>query len=287
MTKNTSRPYIGGHVSVAGGLWNAFENAANIGAECIQIFGANPRGYAAPMPLPVTLEKYHAARKAHPEVKKVYLHAGYLVNLASPNPEAVEKSIENLSAHLRIAELLAADGLIFHIGSGKEMPKDQALKQVVVAMKKVLDKAPGKANLLIENAAGGGAKIGADPTEIGEIMKGVGSLRVKVCIDTAHSFEAGLVEGYTKQNTKAFLKLWDDAVGLENVHALHVNDSKTELNSHHDRHENIGEGFIGLEGFRNLAQSPELYDKAWLLEVPGFDETGPDKKNVAILKGLF
>ncbi len=281
------QPYIGGHVSVAGGLWNAFENAAKIGAECIQIFGANPRGYGAPMPLPATIEKYKAARKAHPQVQKVYLHAGYLVNLASPNPEAVVKSIENLSAHLRIAELLEADGLIFHIGSGKESPKEVALAQVVVAMKQVLEKAPGKAHLLIENAAGGGAKIGARPEEIGEIMKGVGSPRVKVCIDTAHSFEAGLVEGYTKPNLKAFLKLWDDSVGLENVHALHVNDSKTEFNSHHDRHENIGEGFIGIDGFKNLAAAPELRDKAWLLEVPGFDDNGPDKKNVEILRGLF
>ncbi len=280
-------PYIGGHVSVAGGLWNAFENAANIGAECIQIFGANPRGYAAPMPNEVTLAKYKEARNAHPEVKKVYLHAGYLVNLASPNPEAVEKSIANLSAHLRIAELLEADGLIFHIGSGKESSKEIALAQVVVAMKQVLEKAPGKANLLIENAAGGGAKIGARPEEIGQIMKGVDSNRVKVCIDTAHSFEAGLVEGYTKPNLKSFLKLWNDSVGLENVHALHVNDSKTEFNSHHDRHENIGEGFIGLEGFKNLATAPELCDKAWILEVPGFDDNGPDKKNVDILKRLF
>lgn len=281
------KPHIGGHVSVAGGLWNAFENASKIGAECIQIFGANPRGYAAPMPNEITLAKYREAHKKNPTVKKIYLHAGYLVNLASPNPEAVEKSIANLSAHLRIAELLETDGLIFHIGSGKESPKEVALAQVVVAMKEVLKQAPGKAFLLIENAAGGGAKIGARPEEIGHIMKGVGSPRVKVCIDTAHSFEAGLVEGYTKPNLKAFLKLWDDSVGLENVHALHVNDSKTEFNSHHDRHENIGEGYIGLDGFKNLAAAAELRDKAWLLEVPGFDDNGPDKKNIDILKRLF
>lgn len=281
------RPLIGGHVSVAGGLWNAFSNARAIGAECIQIFGANPRGYAAPMPLKATIEKYHEARKAHPEVQKVYLHAGYLVNLASPVADALAKSIANLAAHLQIAELLEANGLIFHIGSGKESPKAIALKQVISAMKTVLEQAPGKAHLLIENAAGGGAKIGAVPEEIGQIMKGVNSKRVKVCIDTAHSFESGLIEGYTKPNVEVFLKRWDEAVGLENVHALHVNDSKTEFNSHHDRHENIGEGYIGLAGFQQLAKTPTLHDKAWLLEVPGFDDSGPDKKNVDILKRLF
>jgi len=128
---------------------------------------------------------------------------------------------------------------------------------------------------------------GATPEEMGMMMAGVGSARVKICVDTAHSFEAGLIEEYTPDHIKSFCERWDKQVGLENVVALHVNDSKTKFLSNHDRHENIGKGFIGLEGFKNLAKEKRLWDKAWILEVPGFANLGPDKENVDILKSLF
>ena len=138
----------------------------------------------------------------------------------------------------------------------------------------------------MENSASG-KKVGAWPEEMKIMLEGIGSDRAKICLDMAHSFESGLIEKYDPENIKIFLDRWDKEVGLENVVALHVNDSKTIGGSHNDRHENIGEGHIGLGGFKNLAKEKRLWDKPWILEVPGFEDMGPDKKNVDILKSLF
>jgi deoxyribonuclease-4 len=247
-------PLIGAHVSAAGGLWKAFQNAEAIGAEAIQIFGASPRGWAWKLPDVETIKKFKEAYTKS-GVKAVYLHGAYLVNLASPNPEMVKKSIENLAGHLAITEAIGANGLIFHVGSGNgEMPKDKAMAQAVKAIQQVLKQVPGKAELVIENAAGGGDKLGANPEDIGSMLRAIGSGRMKVCIDTAHSFEAGSIEKYEPKQLKEFLDRWDKEVGIKNVVALHANDSKTAFNSRHDRHENIGEGFIGLQGFKNLGK---------------------------------
>lgn len=269
------RPRIGGHVSVVGGLSAAVERGLAIGAECIQVFGSSPREWNVRMP-----EKKESVKMP------VYLHAPYLVNLASPDEALWQKSIQALSGHLQIAEMWDARGLIFHVGSGKEMGKDAAIKKAAEAMKKVLKNTPGKTRLIIENTAGGGQKIGATIDEIAALIKLVKSPRVKVCIDTAHAFEAGALD-YSADGIKKFLDECDEKIGLANIAALHLNDSKTFFNSHNDRHENIGEGEIGLAGFKRLAKDERLWDKDWLLEVPGFADEGPDAKNIAILKSLF
>ena len=282
----SSKPLIGGHVSAAGGLWHSLENGERIGAEAIQIFGSSPRGWYARIPSAEEARKFQEIR-AKSKIKRVFLHGAYLVNLASPEPAAIAKSVKNLSEHLKIATLIGADGLIFHVGSGHEAPKEEAISKASKAMKEVLKNVKGSTKLIIENAAGGGVKLGASAADIGAIMNAVGSPRVGVCIDTAHAFEAGLIEKYEPARISALLKDFDKEVGLSNVLALHINDSKTEFNSKHDRHENIGEGYIGLAGFKNLAKEKRLYDKAWLLEVPGFDNAGPDNKNIDILRSCF
>ena len=285
MTKK-DLPLIGGHVSAAGGLYKAIENAEAIGADAIQIFGASPRQWHVAFPDKDAITRYHTALEKS-RVQGVYLHAPYLVNLASTDEAMLKKSVRTLADHLKIANMIGANGLIFHLGSGKESPKDEAIKKATAAMQEVLKLAPGDAQLIMENAAGGGQRIGATPSDFAAIMDKIKSPRVKICIDTAHAFEAGLIEHYTPPLIKKMLDEWDRAVGLKNLVALHVNDSKTAFNSHHDRHENIGEGFIGLAGFRALAAEKRLHDKAWLLEVPGFAGEGPDKKNIDILRSCF
>ncbi|MDE1970829.1 MAG: deoxyribonuclease IV [Patescibacteria group bacterium] len=280
----SKNPYIGAHVS--GGLRNVIMNAEAIGAECIQFFGASPRQWNVSMPKKDDISFFKDARKQS-AIKSVYLHAAYLPNLATADPEMYRKSIDNLVSHLHIASCIDADGLIFHVGSGKEAPKDQALAQAVAGMKEVLARVPGSSKLVMENAAGGGQKLGATPHELGIMLRGVRSSRMGVCIDTAHAFEAGIIEAYTKATIAKLCEVLESEIGLENVRALHVNDSKTVFNSHHDRHENIGEGHIGLQGFKALVQETRLYDKAWILEVPGFDGGGPDARNVSLLKGMF
>lgn len=276
-------PLIGAHVSVAGGLYKAFENAKAIGAEAIQMFGASPRQWAVSLPTKAAVEQYFEAKKAS-DVKAVFLHAPYLPNIASPDKDNRKKSVAALASHLKIADLIKSDGLIFHIGSSKPLPREEAVDAIVASMQEILDAVPGTTHLIIENSAGGGSKIGSTPEEIGVIVKKLKSRRVRVCIDTAHAFEAGCIDEYTPKKIATFFDRCESAFGVETIVALHVNDSKTAFDSHHDRHENIGEGHIGLAGFQNLAKEKRISHTSWLLEVPGFDEQGPDKKNVDLLK---
>jgi deoxyribonuclease-4 len=279
-------PLIGAHVSAEGGAWNAIENIETIGGTAVQFFGASPRMWHTRTISASDAKKFREA-KAKSTVQKVYLHASYLVNLASVSEEIYEKSIKNLSEHLKIGEMIEADGLIFHVGSGKGMSSEEALAKEVSAMKRVLRNIPGTARLIMENSAGGGAKVGSGIEEMAYLYKKIGSERVKICFDTAHAFEAGIISEYTEKNIRKLFDEWDEKVGIEEIVVLHINDSKTTYGSHHDRHENIGEGKIGIEGFRALAKEKRLWDKAWILEVPGFDGNGPDKKNINIIKSLL
>ena len=281
----SDEPKIGAHVSSAGGLFKCIENAKVIGAEIAQIFGSSPRQWQTRFPNKEEISEYQDKLKSS-GLRGVYLHGAYLVNLASPDSATLDKSIKNLSEHLQIAEMINAEGLIFHVGSGKETSKPEAVKQAIDAMKEILKTVPGRSQLIMENSASG-KKVGAWPEEMKIMLEGVNYNCVKICLDTAHSFESGLIEKYEPENIKTFLDYWDKEVGLDNVIALHVNDSKTISGSHNDRHENIGDGHIGLGGFKNLAKEKRLWDKPWILEVPGFEDSGPDKKNVDILKLLF
>ena len=282
---SSSIPKIGAHVSASGGLSNSVMNAQKIGADCFQIFGASPRQWFAKKPDKNEIARYQAMLKKS-GFGPVFLHAAYLPNLASPNKEILKKSVKNLSDHLEIAEAIKAEGLIFHVGSGKGSSRKEALDQEILGMKEILKSVPGKTKLIMENTAGGGDKIGSIE-DIAYLYKKVNSARIKICYDTAHGLESGLIEKYEPAGIKNLFDEWNKAIGIENIIALHVNDSKTAFQSHHDRHENIGEGVIGPNGFRNLAKEKRLVSAAWILEVPGFDDQGPDAKNVSILKSCF
>lgn len=279
-------PKIGAHVSAQGGIYNVFENAKCIGAEAIQIFGSSPQQWAVREAKSEDIEKLRTAHKKAGNMP-IFLHAAYLVNLASPNEITRANSIQSLIGHLKISEAIGAKGLIFHIGSAKDQPKEQAIEFLVAGVKKVLESAKGESLVILENSSAGGAKLGATPKEIGEILNKIKSNRAKVCFDTAHAFEAGVIKYEQVKEIKNTFDEWDKEVGLENIIAIHANDSKTPFASHNDRHENIGEGCIGIAGFKNLAKENRLKDKVWLLEVPGFDNLGPDKRNVDTLKSCF
>ena len=276
---------MGAHVSAAGGLSQSIKNAEGLGAETIQIFGASPRQWKTKLPSRADVKKYKETLKKS-NVQSVYLHAAYLVNLAAADPGLYEKSVENLSAHLKITELIGAKGLIFHLGSDVGSDRSPALNRVISGMKVVMKNVPGKSKLLMENSSGGGRKVGASPEEIGELLKGVPSRRVGVCLDTAHAYEAGEIS-YTPKGIGDFLRRWEAHIGLRNLIVVHANDSKTAFASGVDRHENIGQGYIGLKGFRNLAKEKNLWKMDWILEVPGFTNNGPDKKNLDTLRNCF
>ncbi|MEK7149252.1 MAG: deoxyribonuclease IV [Patescibacteria group bacterium] len=286
MTDKKTIRRIGGHVGVAGGLKNGIARAVEIGANTIQIFGSSPRQWSVPGHSKKNIEEFQIEAKKH-GIFPIYLHASYLVNLASPDPVMRKKSEASLKSQLQLTNDIGADGLIFHIGSGKEMPRADAIKVVVEALSRVIKSVKGPADLIIENSAGGGQKVGSSIEEIGNVIKKVGHPKIKVCFDTAHAFEAGIIEEYTPGNIKKLLKDFEKYIGLSRLVALHVNDSKTAFNSHHDRHENLGEGYLGISAFKNLMKEPSLAKVAWILEVPGFDGEGPDRKNIKILHSLI
>ena len=279
------KPLLGAHVSVAGGYVNGIVNGERIGAECIQIFGASPRSYGAPLPSLETAQNFKDQLKQS-SIKSVYLHGSYLVNLGSSDPTALKRSIGNLTAHLQIANALGAGGLIFHVGSPNGGDRQEALERAAGAMKEVLAQTKGDSFLVMENS-GSLKKIGGSVADLVWLFKKVNDSRLKICIDTAHAFEAGLIESYTLAHIKKFFDAWDDSVGVKNIVALHANDSQTEYNSQHDRHENIGQGFIGTDGFKNLAQEKRIAHMNLFLEVPGYDGEGPDKRNMDTLKQCF
>ena len=277
------RPYLGAHVSAAGGHYRAIEKATELGANTIQIFGASPRQWKANIPSVENINKYKGALRES-DVKSVYLHAAYLVNLAG-NEDVYKKSVDNLSLHLQIACALGANGLIFHIGASPE-DTGKAIGRIARGIKEVLRKVKGPAKLVMENASGGGGKIGSSLGELVSLYQKVDSKRVGMCLDTAHAFEAGMLD-FTLPGIKTFFDSWEKEIGMENLVALHTNDSKTKFGSGSDRHENLGEGEIGIDGFRNLAKEKRLSHTSWILEVPGFDGMGPDKRNLDILKNCF
>lgn len=278
---------IGAHVSTSGGLYTCFKRAKEIGATGIQIFGASPRQWNAKLPSEEDLQKYHQAQKDL-GLGPVFLHASYLVNLASPNNELWQKSINNLAIHFEIANLLKASGLIFHLGSFKGWTKQQGLERLKDGVLAVLEKVKQENSYLVmENSSGGGDKIGGSIEDLGILFNSINNERVKICIDTQHTFASGSIKLYSKQNIDEFINLCDKAFGWDNVIALHINDSKTEYGSFKDRHENLGEGLIGIDGLKNLALNKKASQMVWLLEVPGFDNTGPDKCNIDIVKNLF
>ncbi|TSC82600.1 MAG: deoxyribonuclease IV [Parcubacteria group bacterium Gr01-1014_20] len=279
-------PILGAHVSASGGLYRAFESAKKIGAEAIQIFGSSPQQWSVRFPSEEDIKKFKSAHKESGNIP-VFLHASYLANLASPNEITRANALQSLTGHLKIADSIDAQGLVFHIGSGKDQSKEDALKLVVEGCQKILKNVPGKTQLILENSSAGGAKLGATPQEIGQILKKINSPRAKVCFDTAHAFEAGMIEYDSLAKIKTVFDEWGREVGLANIVAIHANDSKTLFASHNDRHENLGQGHIGIKGFQNLAKEKRLHNKVWLLEVPGFDGLGPDKKNIEILKSCF
>jgi len=277
--------HIGAHISSAGGIHKVFERADAIGAEAIQIFPSAPQQWKAPV---ISDEQAGLFREGlQASGKPAFFHGVYLVNLGSSDEALLERSVTSLSAYLDWAGKLGVRGTIFHVGShlGRGWD-DELVAQVCGLMRRVLDAAPNDSLLVIENNAGQGNCVGATFEEIGAIIRGLDSdKRVAVCLDTCHA----LAMGYDIATTKgcdAAMKTFDKEIGLERLVAVHANDSKMPLGGTRDRHENIGDGHIGLEGFACVMRHKAFRDVPFFLEVPGFDGKGPDIENVMRLKAL-
>ena len=270
---------IGAHVSTSGGISKAVSRGQKIGCEAIQIFGSSPQTWAF-KPVPGEQIELFKQGLADAGIGPVFLHAIYLINLGTSDKEKLKKGIDSLANYMKLAADLDATGVIFHPGSHGGRGYEAVLPQAGEAIKIVLDTAPEGPVLAVENMAGMGQHIGAKFDELGGILDAVDSPRLKICLDTQHSFAAGY-DLAKPEGIQALLDELDAGPGSANVAAVHANDSKRVCGSGVDRHDNIGE-----EGFAAIMANPAFADVPFLLEVPGFEGNGPDQQNMDILKRI-
>ena len=274
---------LGAHVSAAGGVDKAVGRAAKIGAEAIQLFASSPRGWRF-RPIPDEKAESYKEQVASEGIGSTFLHGSYLVNIGG-KPELVEKSIGSLVNHMNAAAQIGARGVIFHSGSHKGVGFDAVFDQAISALVEVLDSTDDEVQLIIENCAGMGAQIGASFAELGRMIKAVDSPRLTICLDTEHAFAAGYNIADPEGIEKTMVE-FDAEIGLDKLVVVHANDAKVEFGSGIDRHENIGEGYIGISGFETIMGHAAFADVPFLLEVPGTDRKGPDKPNLDRLKDI-
>ncbi len=243
-------------------------------------------------PDPEQIKKLNQERERH-DLTPLVIHDSYLINLAAPPSVIREKSIEGFQGEIERALLIGAEYLVTHPGNYKGLTVEQGILNVAEALAlawRGVDatlKKNAKLTILLENTAGAGAQLGGKLEELGTIRQLAGpylDLPLGYCLDTCHCYVSGF-DVAEEAGFKRLIEIASEALGLEHVAVIHANDAKTQLNSHSDRHANIGAGYIGLEGFRRILNHPELRKKAFILETP-VDEPGDDLRNVLALKEL-
>jgi deoxyribonuclease-4 len=272
--------FFGSHVSAAGGVFNAPKNSAQIGGEIFQFFSRSPQGGPAPVLTSDVIKTFQRNMKKYGQ-KECYIHAPYFINLASGKNNVYYSSITVLREELERGTILRAKYMMTHLGSAKELGEKEALKKVSAGLNQILDKYQGYCQPLIEISAGSGAIIGDNFEEIAIIIQKV-NYPLGICFDTAHAFESGY-DLRDEKLVKKTLTQFDKLIGLKKLKLIHANDSKTELGSRRDRHENIGRGKIGMAGFCALVQYPAFKKINFITETP--DEE-LDRENLEILKKI-
>lgn len=278
---------IGAHLSAQGGFTNPLKRIKDIGGNSLQIFSSSPRTWNLPHVLDEEADEFKKL-KDELGVIPVYFHASYLINLGDTS-RIGHLSKKLLIEELKVASKMGVKGSIIHPGSFKDRSEEPAFKNpkydgFLKNITEVLKQAPKDTLLIIENA--GMRKIGKRIDEIERIIKDVGDKRLRACLDTCHLHAAGY-DISTEKKLDNFLDDFDKRIGLGKLELWHINDSRDPFGSFRDRHENIGEGEIGLETFRLLFNHPKTKSSPFIIETPGFDGLGPDKKNLDILKGLI
>ena len=279
---------IGAHVSTAGGIATAFERAAAIGAECVQIFESAPQQWGTARLDDAQVADFREKMVAS-GIGPVFIHGKYLMNLASADAKIFKTSASTLRSSLNIAGRIGARGVIFHTGSHKGLGLEAVFEQICEAARSVLAETPEDTWMVFENSAGQGGTIGSKFADLSQILKRIDNPRAKVCIDTCHAFAAGYDVSSAVGVATTMAEL-EREIGIEHVAAVHCNDSKTPLGAGRDLHDNIGAGHIGRAGFEAMIAHPAFADVPFLLEVPGFGidgaGKGPDKPNVDLMKEI-
>ena len=278
---------LGAHLSVAGGYSNALTKVDRIGGNCLQIFACSPLSWSFICPSDEQISQF-TTLKEELNIHPVYYHASYLINLAN-DPALIRNACNSLINEMNLAPKMHVKGSIIHLGSFKTKdPFDTTNYDsngfLIANIKKILDSTPKDSLFIIENA--GNKKVGQSIEEIAHIIEQLNSDRVKVCLDSCHLYSAGY-DLSTSERIDSFISTFDKLIGLKKLELWHLNDSRDPFNSGRDRHANIGEGTLGLETFTLLLNHPKLKHLPFIIETPGFDDNGPDKQNIDILKSLI
>jgi deoxyribonuclease-4 len=287
-----NEPRIGVHLPLGNGMVKAVERAAEIGATTIQVFADNPTAWRRRGGPPRELPAFRAAVERH-GIAPVAIHAAYLVNLAGDDREFGARSAALVEAELRAAPGFGATIVNVHTGSHRETTVAAGIKRLTRTIAAVLDRVedgPDAAVLVLENAAGGGWSVGTSLGELARIADAAAALgipehRLGFCLDTAHAWGAG-IRLHRADAIDAFLDDFDRRIGLGRLRLVHLNDSRAELGSQHDRHEHLGAGKIGPAGLGHLLREPRLRHVPFIAETPGMDE-GYDAINVARARAMF
>jgi deoxyribonuclease-4 len=275
---------LGAHVSTSGGIHTAIDRIEEYGGEAVQIFTQSPRTWRPTNHDPANIERFKE-RRSEAGIGAVLCHALYLVNLASPDEQIYEKSRSTLSNTVDVACAIEADAVVFHVGSHLGAGFEAGLERVVPALAPALERCSDTTWLLMENSAGAGGTIGRSIEELAMLYERLDRHpRLGICLDSCHLF----VSGYDiskRAQLNSVLDQLDEAIGLDRLRALHVNDSKAPLGSNRDRHENVGDGVLGSKLGVFLGH-PQLQGLPAVLETPGADGHGPRAEDVRRLREL-
>lgn len=252
---------IGAHVSIAGGIQNAPDSAAKIGAEVFQMFTRSPQGGPAPKLTDELVADFLSRCEAH-GLAQWAVHAPYYINLASEKEALRKSSVRILREELERDSKIHAAYMMFHPGSAKGVGSTEGMKFVIENCKYILDGYDGTTELLVEISAGAGDVMGDSFEEIAEMLHAIDSdtslqKKMNVCFDTQHAFGSGY-DLRSEDAVNETFELFDKLIGLDRLKMSHCNDSKIELGGKKDRHEHIGEGFIGSAGFNAILHHPKL-----------------------------
>ena len=283
-SNNSKRPRIGFHAPIKGGLHEALIVAKDTNCDTVQIFSRNPRAWLAKSLTEADIALFRKTRRLT-KIKPVVIHCNYLVNLAAADGAMLEKSRASFREEVERALLLGADYLVVHPGSARGSCEADGIGTCSASLKiacRGLEM--GKMRILLENTAGQGECIGHRFEHLREIMDACPQLKLGVCFDTAHAFTAGY-DIREEDGLHALIQRIEKTVKTRNVRAIHFNDSRAVYNSRVDRHWHIGQGHIGEEALRRVAQHPKLAHAAFILETP-YDDPRADLQNLDMLRSF-
>ena len=278
---------LGAHMSIAGGIYKALERGKSVGCDIIQIFTKSSNQWKAKPLTDEDLRLFNEA-KAETGISIVVGHTSYLINLAAPDPLTYDKSLDSMRVELERAEALGLPHLVMHPGSHKGEGEQAGLKKIAKSLDAVHKALPGlKVKTALEITAGQGTGLGFRFEQIAWIMDTVKAPeRLSVCFDTCHAFAAGY-DIRTRKAYMATVREFDRVIGLKNLGVIHLNDAKKELASRIDRHEHIGKGHIGLDGFRWLLNDKRMRHIPMSLETHKGKDLKEDVENLAALRSLI